>query len=164
MLWNGGMNGNESMKSFGELPTLGREEPPEPEVRAEGASWSETEMSRAETLRPPEGIRDDGRTDAARRWKPGEEILGRYVVERELGQGGMGVVYGCFDKTGGVKVAVKCLPPELSHNSVEMEEVRENFELVYKLGHPNIAAVKTLERDARGEYFLVMEVDRKSVV
>ena len=88
----------------------------------------------------------------------GEEILGRYVVERELGHGGMGVVYGCFDKVGGVRVAVKCLPPELGRNSVEMEEVRENFRLVVGLRHSNIAGVRTLERDARGKYYLVMDV------
>ena len=155
MEWD--MNGNESEKSFGELPTWGREESSKPEVAAEGQSWSERELSRAETLRPPEGIRDDGRTDAARRWTPGETILDRYVVERELGQGGMGVVYGCLDKVGGVKVAVKCLPPELSHNSVEMEEVRENFQLVYGLSHPNIAGARYLERDGSGVYYLVME-------
>ena len=84
--------------------------------------------------------------------------MGRYVVERELGQGGMGVVYECLDKVGGVKVAVKCLPPELSHDSGEMEEVRENFQLVYGLSHPNIAGVRQLEKDGRGEYFLVMEL------
>ena len=64
----------------------------------------------------------------------------------------------CRDKVGGVKVAVKALPPELSHNSVKMEEVRENFELVVGLRHPNIAGVRTLEQDERGEYFLVMDV------
>ena len=92
------------------------------------------------------------------RWKPGEEICSRYIVETELGQGGMGVVYGCFDKVGGVRVAVKALPPELSHNTVEMEEVRENFAMVDELRHPNIAGVRTLEKDARGEYFLVMDI------
>ena len=157
VLWKDGMNGNESMKSFGELPTLGRGEPSEPKVRAGGGvSWHTRNME-AETLRPPEGIRDDGRTDAARRWTPGETILDRYVVERELGQGGMGVVYGCLDRVGGVRVAVKCLPPELSHNSVEMEEVRENFQLVYGLSHPNIAGARYLERDGSGVYYLVME-------
>lgn len=110
------------------------------------------------TTLKPAGIVDDGRTNGARRWKAGEVILGRYVVERELGQGGMGVVYGCLDKVGGVRVAVKCLPPELGHNSVEMEEVRENFQLVYGLGHPNIAGVRQLEKDANGEYYLVMDV------
>ena len=46
------------------------------------------------------------------RFAAGKVILGRYVVESELGQGGMGVVYKCLDQVGGVKVAVKGLPPE----------------------------------------------------
>ena len=71
----------------------------------------------------------------ARRFANGDEILGRYVVQSELGQGGMGVVYKCFDTVGGVEVAVKGLPPEVSHNSDEMEAVRDNFQLVHELHH-----------------------------
>ena len=83
----------------------------------------------------------------SKRFKAGDLILGRYRIVNELGQGGMGVVYRCFDEIGGIELALKALPPELSHNSVEMEEVRENFRLVEGLHHPNIAAAKTLERD-----------------
>ncbi len=127
----------------------------------EGPSWTALGRSEAEMPKPPkrvDGIVDDGRTDRARRWKVGEEILGRYLVERELGQGGMGVVYGCLDKLGGVRVAVKGLPPDLSHDSIEMEEVRENFRLVGDLRHPCIAGVRTLEKDERGEFYLVMDL------
>ncbi len=93
-----------------------------------------------------------------RRFKTGELILRRYRVTGELGQGGMGVVYKCFDEIGGIDVALKALPPELSHNTVEMEEVRENFRIVERLHHPNIAAVKTLEKDAdTGGYYLILE-------
>ena len=92
------------------------------------------------------------------RFSPGESILGRYKVLAELGQGGMGVVYKCFDETAGIEVALKALPPELSHNSLEMEDIRHNFQLVEKLHHPNIAAYKNLERDsATGDYYLIME-------
>ena len=73
----------------------------------------------------------------------------------------MGVVYKCFDKVGGVEVAVKGLPPEVSHNSDEMEAVRENFQLVSELHHPNIAGVRTLEKDSTtGDYYLVMTLAR----
>ena len=141
----------EEALSMGDMETL-KTAHPEEEMASEAVSLGERE-----TLRGEDGWGILEEWDG-KRWRAGETILGRYVVERELGQGGMGVVYACQDKVGGVRVAVKALPPELSHNSVEMEEVRANFELVYGLSHPNIAGVRTLEKDARGEYFLVMEV------
>ncbi len=109
----------------------------------------EEDLSAAPTSPKPDAL--------SRRFKKGEVLLRRYRVEGELGQGGMGVVYRCYDETGGIEVALKALPPDLSHNSNEMEEVRENFQLVEKLHQRNIAAIKTLERDDEGNYYLVME-------
>ena len=89
----------------------------------------------------------------------GDTILGRYAVVRELGEGGMGVVYQCLDTVGGVEVAVKGLPPEVSRNEDEMEDIRANYQIVRKLRHPNIAGVATLEKDAAGgDYYLVMDL------
>ncbi len=100
--------------------------------------------------------RRDRRNDG--RFAPGDLILERYKVISELGQGGMGVVYKCFDETAGVEVALKSLPLELAHNTQEMEDIKENFQLVSRLIHQNIAISKTLERDsANGAYYLIME-------
>jgi len=94
-----------------------------------------------------------------KRFQTGDTLLGRYRILGELGQGGMGLVFRCLDEVGGIEVAVKMLPPEVSHDSGEMEDVRENFRLVSSLVHQNICAVRTLEKDpATGEYFLVMEL------
>ncbi len=110
----------------------------------------------------PDGIHSVGDVLTARqrkRFKAGDVLCGRYKILGELGQGGMGLVFRCLDEVGGIEVAVKMLPPEVSHDTGEMEEVRENFQLVTKLSHPNIATVRTLERDAQsGEYLLVLEV------
>lgn len=92
---------------------------------------------------------------------PGDVIARRYVVERMLGEGGMGIVYQCLDKVGGVSVAVKCLPPDVSRNADEMEDIRANYRLVADLHHQNIAGVRTLELDeSTGDYYLVMDLAR----
>ena len=123
-------------------------------IRSQGANFADSEAT----------IKDDSSV-YRRRAKAGDVLLGRYEVLSELGQGGMGVVYHCLDKTGRVEVAVKALPPELSHSASEMEEVRENYGLVSALVHQNIAACRTLEADpASGDYYLVMEyVDGESL-
>ena len=98
----------------------------------------------------------DRKTDG--RFAVGDLIMGRYKVLAELGQGGMGVVYKCFDEDAGIEVALKALPPELSHNTLEMEDIKENFQLVHNLHHPNIASSNNLEKDkSNGNYYLIME-------
>jgi len=88
----------------------------------------------------------------------GETLLGRYTVEGTLGRGGMGVVLRCHDRVSDIDVAVKALPPELSQSETEMLEIKDNFQLVYKLRHHNIAAMNVLEQDSdTGNYYLVME-------
>ena len=83
------------------------------------------------------------------------------MVERMLGEGGMGIVYQCLDRVGGVSVAVKCLPPDVSRNADEMEDIRANYRLVADLHHQNIAGVRTLELDeSTGGYYLVMDLAR----
>lgn len=89
----------------------------------------------------------------------GDMLLGRYKVLAKLGQGGMGVVYKCHDETGDVDVAVKGLPPEVSHDSSSMEDIRDNFKLVSDLRHPNIVGIRNLEADpSTGDYYLVMDI------
>lgn len=88
----------------------------------------------------------------------GSRFMSRYIVERELGRGAFGAVYLCHDEVAGIDVAVKTVPPELAHNHHEMDKIRTNFQLIEKLHHPNIAAMKTLDRDpASGMFFVVME-------
>ena len=92
------------------------------------------------------------------RFAVGDVIMNRYRVLSKLGQGGMGVVYRCLDETAEVQVALKTLPPEVSCNTLEMEDVRDNFMLVAKLVHQNIAVLRQLEKDeSSGDCYLVME-------
>ena len=124
-----------------------------PSKRVEGISGS---IASRATMRPPPEVRQ---ARVAERLSKGTLLLGRYEVLDELGQGGMGVVYKCFDKTGGVEVAVKGLPPEVSHDPVSMEDIRDNFQLVSDLRHPGIVGIRNLEADpATGDFYLVMDI------
>ena len=78
---------------------------------------------------------------------PAVEGLGRidqYVLEKELGGGGFGTVFLAHDTVSDTHVAVKGLPPEVRNNLEELENIRDNFKLVSRLHHPNIAAALVL--------------------
>jgi Protein kinase domain len=89
---------------------------------------------------------------------PGQR-LGPYVVERELGHGGMGFVYLATDSRLGKAVALKLLPSALATDPVRRERLRREAEAAARLSHPGIAAVLTLE-DIDGHLFMVSELVR----
>lgn len=69
----------------------------------------------------------------------------RYLIERELGRGGMGTVYLARDRRLDRPVALKVLPPEF----VAVPELRERFlretRLAAGFSHPNIVPVFAIE-------------------
>ena len=89
--------------------------------------------------------------------KVGDMVLGRYELLDKLGSGAMGVVFKCRDRVSKVEYALKMVPPELASDADAMEDVRENFQLIHGLKHPNIASSDFLDRDEYGAYFLIME-------
>jgi len=65
----------------------------------------------------------------------------QYRLERELGRGGMGVVYLAQDLTLARPVAVKAISPELAVNRALAERFLAEARLIARLRHPNIVAV-----------------------
>jgi non-specific serine/threonine protein kinase len=88
--------------------------------------------------------------------------IGQYPVERELGRGGMGIVYLSRDPTLGRKVAVKVLPTSFTSDERRLRFERE-ARTAAQLNHPSIATVYELGQ-AEETYFIAMEyVDGKSL-
>ena len=67
-------------------------------------------------------------------------LKGRYEVERELGRGGMAVVYLARDVRNHRKVALKVMRPELS-DALGTDRFLQEIAIAAPLVHPNIMAV-----------------------
>jgi formylglycine-generating enzyme required for sulfatase activity/tRNA A-37 threonylcarbamoyl transferase component Bud32 len=90
--------------------------------------------------------------------KPHDIINERYQIIEKLGQGAFAVVFLAMDNYTDEKVAIKTVPAEVTYESHMLDEFRDNYKVVHKLKHPNIAAYNTLEKDHQeNQFFLVME-------
>ncbi len=82
-------------------------------------------------------------------------VIGRYSLERELGRGGMGVVYLAREVRLDRQVAIKLLPPEYA----SQPELRDRFvreaRTAARLSHPYIVPIHAVD-DADGFVFIVM--------
>ena len=67
--------------------------------------------------------------------------IGRFVVERTLGAGGMGVVFLAHDPELDRKVAIKVLHPELWEAAGAEVRLKREAQAMAKLSHPNIVPV-----------------------
>ncbi len=81
--------------------------------------------------------------------------FGRYEIERELGRGGMGVVYTARDVTLDRRVALKLL--HARRDEVAQARLLREAQVMAKLAHPNVVQVFELS-EFKGELYLVMEL------
>ncbi len=84
------------------------------------------------------------------------ERLGGYKVIRELGNGGMGVVYLATQLSLGRPVALKTIRPELSGNPGILSRFTREAFAAAQLSHHNIVQVYDLSQD-KGVHFFSME-------
>src|ERR1700745_711321 len=86
-------------------------------------------------------------------------IAGRYSLERELGRGGMGVVYLAREVRLDRPVAIKLLPPELSI----MERLRDAFlreaRTASRLSHPYIVPIHAVDEIGEFVFYVMAYVD-----
>jgi serine/threonine-protein kinase len=84
-----------------------------------------------------------------------QALAGRYSLERELGRGGMGVVYLAREVRLDRPVAIKLLPPELAAHAGLRERFLREAGTAARLSHPYIVPIHSVD-DAGGFVYYVM--------
>jgi len=86
----------------------------------------------------------------------GKVFNDRYEIIRELGKGGMAIVYEAKDLLLDRKVAFKMLRPEYTSDKDFIEKFRHEAKAVARLSHPNVVSIFDIGIDEDNQY-LVME-------
>ncbi len=84
--------------------------------------------------------------------------VGGYVVETELGRGGMGVVYAATHPMIGKRAAIKVMTRELSDNPAIVDRFIQEARSVNEIGHPNIVDIFAFGAMPDGRRYLVMDL------
>jgi len=86
----------------------------------------------------------------------GQLFDGRYVIERQIGSGGMADVYLATDQSLGRKVAIKILSDRYARDAAFVERFRREAAAAASLRHPNIVTVYD-RGEAMGTSYIAME-------
>jgi tetratricopeptide (TPR) repeat protein/predicted Ser/Thr protein kinase len=85
-----------------------------------------------------------------------EARIGRFIVLRQLGAGGMGVVYAAYDPELDRKVAVKLVHASDRPHSEGRARMMREAQALAKLSHPNVVGVHEIG-EYRDQIFVAME-------
>ena len=77
---------------------------------------------------------------------PAGTRVGPYEIDRKIGAGGMGVVYGARDDRLGRQVAIKVLPAAVIGDADRLRRFEQEARTVGGLNHPNLVILHDVGR------------------
>ena len=86
-------------------------------------------------------------------------LAGRYSLVRELGRGGMGIVFLARDVSLERLVAIKLLPPTLARDPAWRERFLREARLAAQLAHPHIVPIHDVAVTSELSYFVMGSVE-----
>jgi hypothetical protein len=90
-------------------------------------------------------------------------LAGRYSIDRELGRGGMGIVYLAHEVHLDRLVAIKLLPPERAADPALRERFLREARMAAKLSHPNIIPIHSVAESGEFVYYVMAFVDGETL-
>ncbi|MEM9065383.1 MAG: protein kinase [Planctomycetota bacterium] len=94
---------------------------------------------------------------------PMDQAIGPYSIEREIGRGGMGVVYLARDPRLDRAVAIKALPDEVASDPARLERFEREAKALAQLNHPNIAGIHGIEEQESRRYLVLEYVEGETL-
>ena len=88
---------------------------------------------------------------------PDEILAGRYRLIKQIGRGGMGVVWSSYETTAERKVVLKFVPSEVKNFESAVAQLKASFKKIHELQHQHICPVYTLEEDFSLGYYHAMK-------
>jgi serine/threonine-protein kinase len=92
-----------------------------------------------------------------------EALAGRYSLQRELGRGGMGIVYLAHEVALDRPVALKLLPPLLAAEPTLRERFMREARTAARLSQPNIVPIHTVDQVNTFVFFTMAYVEGESL-
>ncbi len=90
-------------------------------------------------------------------------VAGRYSLDRELGRGGMGIVFLAREVHLDRLVAIKLLPPERAGDPDLRARFLREARLAAKLSHPNIIPIHAVDEVGGFVFFVMAYVDGETL-
>jgi eukaryotic-like serine/threonine-protein kinase len=92
-----------------------------------------------------------------------ERRIGKYIIKRELGRGGMGAVYLAEQPGLGREVAIKELVPSAAADPTALKRFLQEAQVMARTSHPNLVQVHDLEQIGAANYIVLEFVRGRSL-
>src|SRR5215468_7460668 len=104
------------------------------------------------------GVGVDTWGSSARTGHPGTVVVGRFVLLRALGHGGMGSVYEAEDQRMRRRVALKLLHRDYVNPMDAGRRFRREARAAARIRHPNVVVIYDYGQRRDGSWFIVQEL------
>ncbi|MBI4586981.1 MAG: protein kinase [Planctomycetes bacterium] len=85
--------------------------------------------------------------------------LGDYTLRRQIGRGGMGVVYEAWQNSMNRRVALKVMPKAVAADTRAVERFLREAQIAGKLAHPNIVTIHAIGIEERVPWYAMEFVE-----